>query len=139
MFQFIKKISSFFSKKKQDPYVDKPVDFLSALVKDFFKKGKIVYSSAKQSKTGKKKKVVLSMTFDIEIPPIICKGLENAEIILGLKEQEINFQVEKILKIGNVAYLELEAKQDIRVKRGDFFRPQKITIKTISGMTIPVL
>ncbi|MEW6407673.1 MAG: hypothetical protein AB1465_03210 [Patescibacteria group bacterium] len=122
-------------KKENKP----PIDLLPVLLKEFFRKGEVVFSSLAPKSIDGRRKIVMKFIFKKQAPANICLKLNRAIVNLSIDETSASFYITRASVSGNVVIFELESQDDnidkvFKDKR--FVNLRNVVIKDTSGEII---
>lgn len=117
-----------------------PVDLLPVLLREFFKRGEVIYSSLAPKSIDGRRKIVMKLIFKRQVPANICLKLNGAIVNLFIDETSVSFRIIRTSASGNIIIFELEGQHDIDniFKDRHFVNPRHVVIKDTSGEIIYV-
>lgn len=126
-------------KRRTQKKENNSIDLLPVLLKEFFRKAEVVYSSLGQKLIGGKRKIVMKLILKKQPPVNICLKLTNAIVNLSIDETSASFYIIRASVFGNVLIFELESQDDNIsdvFKNQRFVNPRYVVVKDTSGEII---
>jgi len=124
------------SKRQEDAKI---VNLTSVLLKNFFKKGEVIYTSLVPGSTDNKrnKRAVMKLIFKREIPKNICLKLMGLSVEVFIGGKTVSFHIIRASSSGNVIMFELEGQDIDSIFKGKHFvKCDRVLIKDSLGEII---